>query len=58
MLELTQEQCKELENRVVEKFKGELHQEFARIATMATIHTIREYEKMKKANTDTTVRIP
>lgn len=55
MLELTNEQCKELERRVMTALQDKLsqtpHQELdlaiSQIAITATITTIREYEKMK-----------
>lgn len=54
MLELTKEQCLELEERVREKLKGsftgpnpEIQEAIAQMAVTAVIATIREYEKMK-----------
>lgn len=54
MLELTHEECRELERRVGKNFgfpksagtEESLSSVVARVATRATISTIREYEKM------------
>ncbi|WP_294856393.1 hypothetical protein [uncultured Oscillibacter sp.] len=56
MLELTHEECFELERRVTEKIhqenqskseKPDLYEMIFKVATRATIATIREYERMK-----------
>lgn len=58
MLELTKEECLELEERVAKKIhssfpdsnddsKQKLYEIVSRMASRATIITIREYEKMK-----------
>ena len=55
MLELSKEQCIELEKRVYEKLcsnidesgPAQLYATITKAAIMATITTIREYEKMK-----------
>lgn len=54
MIELTEAECLELEKKVSEKFSnsddsgsGKLGAVIARVASRATILTIREYEKMK-----------
>ncbi len=46
MLELTNEECVELEKRVVDKFDGEMRQGFVQLAAKVTIMTLREYERM------------
>ena len=60
MLELTKEQCLELEKRVRENLKGsfdgpypELQEAIAQMAVTAVITTMREYEKMKLENQKT-----
>lgn len=61
MLELTNEECIALENTVVEKLYSHLSddnsadrlvKQIARIASVATITTIREYERMKESQKD------
>ena len=58
MLELTKEECLELEKRVAEKLHASLPDEgnaaqglyeiLSQMASRATIMTIREYERMKE----------
>lgn len=58
MLELTQEQCKELVKCVTEKLRitsnekqfDDFHALVTEMAAEATITTIREYERMKSAS--------
>lgn len=57
MLELTKEECLELERRVTEQVhqasesegaKPDLYEVICRVAARATVMTIREYERMKQ----------
>lgn len=57
MLELTKEQCIELEKRVREKLKGafdgpnpDVQEAIAQMAVTAVIATMREYERMIEEN--------
>lgn len=58
MLELTHDQCKELQKRTEEKIremfsdnpKTELARVIAELAVISTICTIREYERMQQQN--------
>lgn len=57
MLELTREECLELQKRVVDKMypadsDKEISRSMALIAAKATIATIREYERMKLQKQD------
>lgn len=60
MLELTKEQCLDLEKRVIEKLKGsfdgpnpEIQEAVAQMAVVAVIATMREYERMNLENQKT-----
>lgn len=60
MLELTKEECMELEKRVHEKLcrnlddsgSASLYSTISKVAILATISTIREYERMKGGSSD------
>ena len=52
MIELTAEECKELEKRVANRFSSDFSQLSASLTARIVITTIREYERMKQeANT-------